>query len=66
MAQQVKNLTSATWVNLGHSRGADLIPGPSQWVKGSSSITTAVAQVAAMARIQTLAPGSFHMLWLWP
>lgn len=48
MAQQVKNLTSATWVNLGHSRGADLIPGPSQWVKGSH-VAAPAAYVTAVA-----------------
>lgn len=34
-------------------RGAGLIPSPAQWVKGSR-IATAVAQVAAAARIQSL------------
>ena len=52
MAQWVKNPTACS--SSGCCRGAGLIPGVAQWVKGFG-VAAAVAQVTAGAQIQSLA-----------
>ena len=63
MVQWVKDPTAAVWVA---AVGIASIPGPAEWVKGSSVAAAALRHRSQLHLEFSLWCGNFHMLQVWP